>query len=64
MDNSVAMTEVATGKTFRLTPSSDDVNALRPEACVFSPDGKKIAYVRRVPSQEKVYNQVFIVTLE
>ena len=49
MDNSVAMTEVATGKTFRLTPRSDDVNAPRPEACVFSPDGKKIAYIRRVP---------------
>ena len=64
MDNSVAMTEVATGKTFRLTPRSDDVNAPRPEACVFSPDGKKIAYVRRVPSQEKIYNQVFIVTIE
>ena len=64
MDNSVAMTEVATGKTFRLTPRSDDVNAPRPEACVFSPDGKKIAYVRRVPSQEKIYNQIFVVTLK
>jgi len=64
MDNSVAMTEVATGKTFRLTPRSDDVNAPRPEACVFSPDGKKIAYIRRVPSDGKVYNQIFVVTLK
>lgn len=64
MDNSVAMTEIATGKTLRLTPRSDDVNAPRPEACVFSPAGKKIAYLRRVPSQEKAYNQIFIVTLE
>ncbi|MBI3599174.1 MAG: DUF3748 domain-containing protein [Nitrospinae bacterium] len=64
MDNSVAITEVFTGKTFRLTPHSDDAIAPRPEACVFSPDGKKIAYVRSVPSPEKVYNQVFIVTLK
>lgn len=64
MDNSVAITEVATGKTVRLTPRSDDVNAPRPEACVFSPDGKKIAYLRPVPSHEKVYNQIFIVTLK
>jgi len=64
MDNSVAITEVAAGKTFRLTPRSDDTAAPRPEACVFSPDGKKIAYIRRVPSPEKVYNQIFIVALE
>lgn len=64
MDNSVAMTEVATGKTLRLTPRSDDVNAPRPEACVFSPDGKKIAYIRCVPSDGKVYNQIFVVTLK
>ncbi len=64
MDNSVAMTEVTTGKTFRLTPRSNDANAPRHEACVFSPDGKKIAYIRRVPSPLKVCNQVFIVTLE
>ena len=64
MDNSVAMTEVATGKTFRLTPRSNNVNAPMPEACVFSPDGKKIAYIRRVSSLEKVYNQIFIITLK
>jgi Tol biopolymer transport system component len=64
IDNSVAMTEVATGKTIRLTPRSDVLNAPRPEACVFSPDGKKIAYIRRMPSAEKIYNQVFIVTLK
>jgi len=64
MDNSVAMTEVTTGKTLRLTPRSDDINAPRPETCVFSPDGKKIAYIRRMPSDGKVYNQIFVVTLK
>lgn len=64
MDNSVAITEVSTGKTFRLTPRSDDTSAPGTEACVFSPDGKKIAYIRRMPSNEKIYNQIFIVTLK
>ena len=64
MDNSIAVTEVSTGETTCLTPRSDDASAPRPEACVFSPDGKKISYIRCRPSTEKVNNQIFIVTLE
>ena len=57
MDNSVCITEVSSGKTQRLTARTNDTGAPRPEACVFSPDGKKIAYVRRF----KASNQIFTV---
>jgi len=49
-DNSVFVTDTADGKGIRLTPRTPDALAPRPEACVFSPDGKKIAYVRSVPA--------------
>ncbi|HXG48496.1 MAG TPA: DUF3748 domain-containing protein [Methylomirabilota bacterium] len=60
MDNSVCVAEVATGRTRRLTPRSDDASAPRPEACVFAPDGRQVAYVRRVPTGEACFNQIFI----
>jgi hypothetical protein len=63
MDNSVSMTAADTGATQRLTPRSDDSTAPRPEACVFSPDGRRIAYVRTLPSPESPANQIFVVTL-
>jgi WD40 repeat protein len=47
MDGSVCQTHVPTGRTRRLTPPGSANSGLRPEACVFSPDGRKIAYVRR-----------------
>lgn len=49
MDRSVCVTDSNTGETFRLTEPTPEAVSPRPEACVFSPDGKKIAYVRRVP---------------
>ena len=64
MDNSVCVTEASTGRTTRLTPRSDDANAPRPEACVFSPDGRKIAFVRRRRDGPAWHNQVFVVLLE
>jgi hypothetical protein len=63
LDNSVCLTEAATGRTTRLTQRSDDATAPRPEACVISPDGGKIAYVRRVPSPDQPANQIFVVTV-
>ncbi len=62
MDQSVCLTEIATGQTIRLTLRQDEANAPRPEACVFSPDGTKIAYIRRVPADGQGSNQIFIVT--
>lgn len=63
MDNSVCVTDANTGATMRLTPRNDDASAPRPEACVFSPDGRKIAFVRRLPSPIQECNQVFVVEL-
>jgi hypothetical protein len=56
MDNSVFKTHVKTGKAVRLTSRSSDADAPLPEACVFSPDGKRIAYLRKVDA----YNQIFV----
>ena len=64
MDNSVCVTEVATGKTTRLTARSDDATAPRPGACVFSPDGKKICYHRIIASGDDAFHQIFVVRLE
>lgn len=61
MDNSVCVTEATTGATLRLTQRFDDLVAPLPEACVFSPDGHQIAYVRRVPEGSGHCNQIFAV---
>jgi len=63
MDNSVCVTDVASGKTRRLTPRTGDASAPRPEACVFSPDGTKIAFVRGLPSPLRPANQICFVSL-
>jgi hypothetical protein len=62
MDNSVCLTEVATGRTIRLTERFAE--SPRPEACVLSPDGRKVAYVRRVSSDGGTFNQIFVVAVE
>ena len=64
MDNSVCVTDAGSGLTMRLTPRSDEAAAPRPETCVFSPDGQKIAFVRRVPSGGRAFNQIHILVLE
>ncbi len=56
MDGSVCVTAIDTGATCRLTLRTDD--APRPEACVFSPDGSRIAYVRQVESDGEIWNQI------
>lgn len=61
-DHSVSVTDTATGQTHRLTPRHDDATSPRPEACVFSPDGRRIAYVRRMPGPDgRPSNQIFVV---
>jgi len=64
MDNSVCVTDVASGRTERLTPRVPDAIAPRPEACVFSPDGRRIAYVRRVANGGAEYNQIFVAHID
>ncbi len=56
MDGSVCVTDLASGATVRWTESAP---GLRPEACVFSPDGRSIAFVRRGPGEEA--NQIWVV---
>jgi len=63
MDNSVCVTETSNGQTHRLTPRAADAVAPRPEACVFAPDGKQIAYVKPVEALGNVCNQIFVVAL-
>ena len=63
LDGSVCVTAASTGITTRLTPKADGAGAPRPEACVFSPDARRIAYVRRVRSPEAEANQIFVVEL-
>jgi WD40 repeat protein len=60
-DTSVCVMHVGTGKLTRLTPRCDAAIAPRPEACVFSPDGSRIAFVRHLPDIEKSYNQICVV---
>jgi dipeptidyl aminopeptidase/acylaminoacyl peptidase len=59
-DNSVLVSDVATGVATRLTNHVDDSTSPRPEACVFSPDGKRIAYVRPVENNGRIFNQIFV----
>lgn len=60
---SVCVTDAATGVTHVLTPPREPRAAPRPEACVFAPDSRRIAYVRRVEQAVGTFNQVFVVTL-
>ncbi len=64
MDGSICVTNASSGNTHRLTSPSGNQLAPRPEACVFSPDGEQIAYVRPVARQGETWNQVFVLTLE
>ncbi|HEY3392967.1 MAG TPA: DPP IV N-terminal domain-containing protein, partial [Lacipirellulaceae bacterium] len=60
-DNSVFVSDATTGVATRLTSEADDATSPRPEACVFSPDGKRIAYVRPVENDGRTSNQIFVV---
>ena len=64
MDGSVCVTDVARGITTRLTPRADDENAPLALACVFSPDGRRIAYQRKVCGGGGLFAQIFVVDAE
>jgi Tol biopolymer transport system component len=55
MDGSVCVTDVASGQARRVT-AKDEANPPRAEACVFSPDGSRIAYVKTIGG----LNQIFV----
>lgn len=54
-DGSVCLTEAATGQTRRLTARRTDDTAPLPHACVFSPDGKQIAFTRRSGGWSQIF---------
>jgi WD40 repeat protein len=62
MDQSIFMTEVSTGRSFRLTKGRPD-SSVAPQAyaCVFSPDGKQIAFSRCLSAGDGSYSQIFVV---
>jgi Tol biopolymer transport system component len=68
-DGSVMMVDVRSGVSSRLTEAVHGVSSPRPEACVFSPDGSQIAYVRTMPdvttagSPANAHNQIFVVDI-
>lgn len=61
MAGRVCVTNVATGRTQPLTPPRTDVGLPAPLACVFSPDGRFIAYQRDVVGAIGLFSQIFVV---
>lgn len=60
----VALTDTTTGATRIITTTAEGCEPVRPEACVFSPDGRKIAYLRQVYGEMSAWNQIFVVDIE
>ena len=58
VDRCVSLIDVNSGQVTPLTAPCDPPP--RPEACVVSPDGKKIAFVKQVNG----FNQIFVVDVE
>lgn len=61
MDGSVCVTAMTDGRTVRLTARRTGGDAPLPFACVFSPDGRAIAYLRNVPIGGATFSQIFVV---
>ena len=60
-DNSVFVVDVKSGKSLRVTPRTDDESTPLSLACVFAPDGKRIAYLKRVAGKDGArWNQIFV----
>ncbi len=61
-DDSVWVTDVATGTSSRVAPR-DPARPVSPLAADFAPDGRSIAYLRRVDSAQGSHNQIFVTRL-
>ncbi len=59
-DGSVMTVDASTGESRRLTHPTTGPTAPRPEACVFAPDGKAIAYMRTLPTAAGALNHIFV----
>ena len=60
-DGGVCVTDLASGATRRLTESTREM-AL-PFACVFSPDGSQVAFMRSVTNGGASFAQIFVVAV-
>ena len=56
----VCVVEVATGQSRPIMAPCPVAEAPRPEACVFSPDGSLVAYVREILGPTGRFNQLFV----
>jgi hypothetical protein len=64
-DGSVFVTNVERGESIRFTERSGAAElGPRPEACVFSPNGQQVAYVKPVPTGDAKWNQVFVIDVD
>ena len=63
MDGSVCVTDFESGRTRRLTERRAGADVPEPFACVFAPDGKRIAFTRRIAGEKGTFSQVFVVGL-
>lgn len=63
MDGSVCVTRIDTGDTWRLTDSRRGPDAPEPLACVFSPDGRHLAYTRKVSTDRGTFAQIFAIAV-
>jgi len=63
-DGSVILTNWESGESQRLTARVALEFAPRAEACVFSPDGRWVAYVRPVAADGAIWNQVFVTPVD
>jgi hypothetical protein len=62
-DNSVFVSDTTSSEVIRLTARCEDASSPRPEACVFSPDGKRIAYIRPIHRGGALRNQIVVVSI-
>lgn len=62
-DGSVCTTVVGDGRTQRLTPQRTGADAPLPYACVVSPDGRAVAYMRHIAGEAGTFSQIFTVDL-
>jgi hypothetical protein len=63
-DGSVMVVDAESGRSRRLTKRLSADDGPRPEACVFSPEGSQIAFVRQVEGGAGRFNQVFVAPAE
>lgn len=61
MDGRVCVTDFVTGKTCRLTLRAEDAGGPLSLACVFSPDGRSIAYMKKIDGGAGTFTQIFVV---